>query len=95
MIRDHRLLLDVGDITALELTCGRCHNSVRCIIENSQHIPRSCPHCDQCWDGGIVIEQELLRNLRSLRKRASKGEIDPAQITSEPRVQLQVTDLAS
>ena len=95
MIRDHRLLIDVGDITALELTCRRCYNSVRCMAANDQDIPSKCPHCDKRWDGGLVVEQELLSNLRTLRQREGKGTIDLEQSTTKPRVQFQVNDPAS
>jgi Zn-finger nucleic acid-binding protein len=59
-IQNH-ILIELGDITALRLTCPSCRSVIACPAEQWQKIPVDCPNCSAEWMRGGTAEYESIR----------------------------------
>ena len=87
MIRERRLLVDLEDITHVEVTCpnSECEGTVRCRLQSNQQVPNKCPHCQRVWPEANAIRM-LLQQVWSVT--------DLLTPEHTPTLRLQVPDIA-
>jgi hypothetical protein len=59
-IQNH-ILIGLGDIMTLRLTCPSCHSVIGSPPEKWQNIPLDCPNCHAEWMRGGSPQYESIR----------------------------------
>lgn len=89
MTIDKDLVIDLGDIKAVTLTCHTCEATLCLPPEGIQkNPPQTCPNCTANWFPDSTPDQKLLKDflslLRGLRERSGKKVCQVRLIMSQP-----------
>lgn len=51
MVKQTRIVFEVGDIAAVRLQCTKCAAEVVLARQNDLKLPKNCPRCEMVWCG--------------------------------------------
>lgn len=51
MVKEKRIVFDVGDIAAARLQCTKCKAEVVLAFRETLELPKLCPRCELPWRG--------------------------------------------
>ena len=57
MVKQKRILIEVSDIAAFRIQCGKCGNEVVLRLTNGHGFPDNCPVCMRSWRPDTALEQ--------------------------------------
>jgi hypothetical protein len=70
MTTEQVVLMDVGDVQALRVTCGNCRTAIVFRLDETIHLPSKCPSCSHGWTPSQVGDPAFTRLVVALKEWA-------------------------
>ena len=78
MVKQTRIIFEVGDIVGVRLRCKACSEDTLQSIKREARVVDQCPHCGEPWrppSQPLFVAQELARTLKLLRDEDPRAKV--------------------
>ena len=74
MVKESRIIFNLGDLVRFEVVCDQCGKGVSLPMDSYSFPKRKCVHCDALMDGEAWKRiQEIIRRIRCFQEDSNES----------------------